>query len=187
MCYLLIMLVLTNTQKKEKSVSWRADHVGCWLYGYRSPLISCNRADALMTRYCGIYITSRGYPPLAGSLLKKGWIWPPTNRSLRSLIPAFPLNTNIFSMYSTITSKRLNFVSHHTHTQTGAIWPSLALLAHSALSKDTACAEALALSIDTLALPPCGRSGRHLVARQPWPILTIHQNIGQNRPQTAEI
>ena len=39
-------------------------------------------------------------------------------------------------MYSTITSKRLNLVSHHTHTQTGAICPSLALLAHSAILPD---------------------------------------------------
>ena len=40
---------------------------------------------------------------------------------------------------------------------------------------------------DTVEVPPCSRSGCHLVARQPWPTPTIHQSISQNRPQTAEI
>ena len=67
-----------------------------------------------------------GYPPSAWLFSR---IWPPTNRSLRSLIPALPLHTNIFPLYSTIQSKRLQLTSHQ----------SLAALAHSHIVPTYSC------------------------------------------------
>ena len=48
---------------------------------------------------------------------RKGYIWLPTNRSLRSLIPTMPHSTNIFLLYLKIQSKML----HLAPTQGGAI------------------------------------------------------------------
>ena len=89
-----------------------------------------------------------------------------------------PLRTLLAHSVLLAEPANFTFSLSHSHAQKGIICPSLALFANSSL---------LALLINTLAVPPCGKSGCHLVVRLPRPIPTIHQSIRQNRPQTAEI